>query len=50
MKKTWEHYRKQEEEVRKISNEFQISETLATILVNRNIIDQEKNKDILKPD
>ena len=38
MKKKWEYYEQDKELVEKISTKYNISELLAKILINRNII------------
>lgn len=48
MNKKWEFYKPDEELVSKIAKKHNISEVLATVLVNRNIIDDERNKNILR--
>ena len=49
MNKKWELYETNYELVRKIQKENNISEILATILVNRNIIDNDEIKVFLNP-
>ena len=49
MNKKWELYETNMELVRKIQKENNISEVLATILVNRNIIDRDEIKVFLNP-
>lgn len=49
MNKKWEYYNSNEELVSKIEEEFQIDRLLATILVNRNIINKEEIRKFLEP-
>ena len=49
MNKKWELYETDYELVKKIQEENNISEVLATILVNRNIIDRDEIKVFLNP-
>lgn len=49
MNKKWEYYNSDEELVSKIEKEFQINRLLATILVNRNIINKEEIRKFLEP-
>jgi len=49
MKKKWEFYKSNDELVDKISEKFKISKLVATVLVNRNIIDEEAISIFLNP-
>ncbi len=49
MKKKWEYYEANEETVNEISEKFNISKLLAKILVNRDIVEDEKIKVFLEP-
>lgn len=49
MKKKWEYYEPNEEKVKEISKKFNISNLLAKILVNREIIEDEKIEIFLNP-
>ena len=49
MNKRWEYCTIDEEKVTEISEKFNISKLLATILVNRNILDEEEIKIFLNP-
>lgn len=49
MNKKWEYSNYDETKVKEIASKFNISELLATILVNRNIIDDEEIKVFLNP-
>lgn len=49
MNKKWEYYNSDEELVSKIEEEFQVDRLLATILVNRNIINKEEIRKFLEP-
>lgn len=49
MNKKWEYYEINEEKVKEISSKFNISNLLAKILVNRNIVDDEQIKIFLNP-
>lgn len=49
MNKKWEFYNSDYEKVREISEKFNISELLSTVLVNRNIIEDETIKLFLNP-
>ncbi len=49
MNKKWEFYNSDEEKVKEISEKFNISELLATVLVNRNIVKEEEIKIFLNP-
>lgn len=49
MNKKWEYYEVNEERVNEISEKFNISKLLAKILVNRDIIEDEKIKVFLEP-
>ena len=49
MNKKWEFYNSDIEKVKEISEKFKISELLATVLVNRNIIEDEDVKLFLNP-
>lgn len=49
MNKKWEYSNSNEEKVKEIANKFNINELLATILVNRNIINDEEIKIFLNP-
>ena len=49
MNKKWEYYDVDEEKVKYISDKFNISNLLAKILVNRNVIDDEQIKIFLNP-
>ncbi|MBR3163220.1 MAG: single-stranded-DNA-specific exonuclease RecJ [Clostridia bacterium] len=49
MKKKWQFYSTDKEKVRMISEKYNINKLLATILVNRDIIDEEKINVFLNP-
>lgn len=49
MNKKWEYYEANEEKVNEISEKFNISKLLAKILVNRDIVEDEKIKVFLGP-
>ena len=49
MNKKWQIYDVNEEEVNRISNEYEINKLLATILYNRNIVDDEDIRTFLNP-
>lgn len=49
MNKKWEYYEVNEERVNEISEKFNISKLLAKILVNRDIVEDEKIKVFLEP-
>lgn len=49
MNKKWEYYEIDEEKVEKISSKFNISNLLAKILVNRDIVDDEQIEVFLNP-
>ena len=49
MNKKWEYYEANEERVNEISKKFNISKILAKILVNRDIVEDEKLKVFLEP-
>lgn len=49
MKKKWEYYDSNVEEVNKLVQEFQIPELVARVLVNRNITDKEEVQLFLNP-
>ncbi len=49
MNKKWEYANPNEEEVNRISKKFGISELLASILVNRNVVEDEDIKKFLNP-
>lgn len=49
MNKKWEYYEPNEEQIKEISEKNNISELLARILVNREIIDEEQIKTFLNP-
>ena len=49
MNKKWEYSNYDEAKVKEIANKFNISELLSTILVNRNIVDDEEIKVFLNP-
>ena len=49
MNKKWEFYKTDEELVNRISEKYNISEVLATVLVNRNIVEDEDIKIFLEP-
>lgn len=49
MNKKWEYYEPNNEKVEEISNKFNISNLLATILVNREIVEDEQIKVFLNP-
>lgn len=49
MNKKWEYYEEKEELVNKIASKFNISKLLAKILVNREIVEDEKIKIFLNP-
>ena len=49
MNKKWQFYDIDEEKVEEVSNKYQINKLLATILVNRNITEEEKIRIFLNP-
>lgn len=49
MNKRWEYYKPEEELVQKISKKLKISEILARILINRNVVIEEEIKVFLDP-
>ena len=49
MNKKWEFYNQEVEKVNKLVEKFKISELLATVLVNRNIIDEKDVELFLNP-
>ena len=49
MNKKWEYYEENKEKVKEISQKFNISELLAKILINREIIEDEQIKVFLNP-
>ncbi len=49
MNKKWEYYESNAEKVKEISNKFNISELLAKILVNREVLEDEEIKVFLNP-
>ena len=49
MNKKWEFYKKKKKKVKEISEKFNVSELLATVLLNRNIIKDEDVKLFLNP-
>ena len=49
MNKKWEYYEKNDEKVKEISQKFNISNLVARVLVNRNIINDEEIKIFLQP-
>ncbi len=49
MNKKWEFYNSDEEKIKEISSQFNISELLATVLVNRNIVKNEEIELFLNP-
>lgn len=49
MNKKWEYYEPNKEKVEEISNKFNISNLLAKILVNRNVVEDEQIKIFLNP-
>jgi len=49
MNKKWEYYEANEERVNEIAEKFNISKLLAKILVNRDIVEDEKIKIFLEP-
>ncbi len=49
MNKKWEYYGNNEEEIRKLQEKFGLSRLLATILVNRGIIEEDKVRKFLEP-
>ncbi len=49
MNKKWEYYNSDEKKIKEISEKFEISELLATVLVNRDITDDEDIKVFLNP-
>lgn len=49
MNKKWEFYNSDEEKIEEISNKFNISELLATVLVNRNIVEDDEIELFLNP-
>lgn len=49
MNKKWEFYEENEEKIKEISEKFNISNLLAKILVNRNVIEDEEIRKFLNP-
>ena len=49
MNKKWEFYNSDEDKVKELSEKFNISELLATVLVNREIVEDEEVKIFLNP-
>lgn len=49
MNKKWEYYKQDNDKVKYLKNKFNISELVAKVLVNRNIIDDEQVKVFLNP-
>lgn len=49
MNKKWEFYNSENEKIKEISEKFEISELLAAVLVNRNIVEDEDVKLFLNP-
>ena len=49
MNKKWEYYEKDEDEVKKIQDEFQISRLLANILVNKGLKEKKEIEVFLNP-
>ena len=49
MKKKWLFYNTDKEKVEEISKKYNVNKLLATILVNRNIIEEDKIKNFLEP-
>ena len=49
MNKKWEYYESDNEKVKEISNKFNISNLLAKILINRNVIEDEQIRMFLTP-
>lgn len=49
MNKKWEFYNQEQEKVKKLVEKFKISELLATVLVNRNIVENEDVELFLNP-
>ena len=49
MNKKWQIYETDKEKVEKISKKYNINELLATILINRNIVDEEDIRLFLEP-
>ena len=49
MNKKWEFYNSDNEKVKEISEKFEISELLAAVLVNRNIVEDDDVKLFLNP-
>lgn len=49
MKKKWEYYSNNEKEIEEIQEKFGINRLLATILINRGIIEEDKIRKFLEP-
>ena len=49
MNKKWEYYNSDEKIVKEIEEKFNVSKLLATILVNRGIVEKEKIRKFLEP-
>ena len=49
MNKKWEFYNQEQEKVNKLVEKFNISELLATVLVNRNIVNEKDVELFLNP-
>lgn len=49
MNKKWEFYEENEEKIKKISEKFNISNLIAKILVNRNVVEDEEVRKFLNP-
>ena len=49
MNKKWQIYETNKEKIEQIKSKYQINELLATILVNRNIIEEDKIRLFLNP-
>ena len=49
MNKKWEYYSSNEKSIEEIIEKFKVNRLLATILVNRGIIEEEKIRKFLEP-
>ena len=49
MNKKWEFYNQDQDKINELIEKFQISELLATVLVNRNIINEKEVELFLNP-
>lgn len=49
MNKKWEFYNQEQDKVKKLVEKFKISELLATVLVNRNIVEDDDVELFLNP-